>query len=289
MTFISSVLRKATHPINIIPEYYDAFGSKPKAAILSWLDGWKRTSGKEWVWLVLEDLAQELKWCRDTLHRHLKELLNLNVIERKRANRWPTDQAFQYRLNQDELLKHIDFQDDFQTVVLDKSDSGESEDILSTVRNSEIYLNQLLNPEPNQTQNITNNAEEDVACNVGDFSEEFQEEEVPASEPVLEEDMNFIGIEVPYRTTWDGVKEECFELQIQFSAVRQAIKKYSPFVVDALVDVWVASQQGWMKNPTGKFLASIKRRAQIAKCEAKKAAYYEAQQRKLGNVEGKYE
>ncbi len=251
MTFQSSMLGDVQHPINLIREYLDAFGSKPKAAILSWLDSWNK-SGKEWVWLVLEDLATELGWCRDTLHRHLKELLNLNVIERKLARRWPTDQAFQYRLNQDELLKHIDFQD-FQIVESEKSDSGESETSKSTVQNSEIYLNQSLNQELNQTLNT----DACIARGIEEIKE--PEEEIPEEE---KPDIRDVWGQI---WDWDIAKDELETLGVDFPRVARAVKKHWKFTRHVVADVRrtiIQSQFSGVgkkiENPTGYFLFCLK-------------------------------
>ncbi|NET61546.1 MAG: winged helix-turn-helix transcriptional regulator, partial [Symploca sp. SIO2E6] len=78
------------------------FKNKCQAAIVSWLDDWaqtKRSQGQdEWTWLTLSSLSKELGYCRDTIHTHLKKLLEAGVIERRLAKRWPTDKAWAYRL-----------------------------------------------------------------------------------------------------------------------------------------------------------------------------------------------
>ncbi len=100
--FTSAFLGGVQHPINILQEYLQAFGNKCQAAILSWLDNWTRTKRKEalgdWVWLLLQDLATELGYCKDTIFRHLHHLVEMGVIERQRAKRWSTDRAWKYRI-----------------------------------------------------------------------------------------------------------------------------------------------------------------------------------------------
>ena len=213
MTFFSSVLGAVQHPINIMPEYFDAFGSKPKAAILTWLDTWGN-SGKEWVWLVLEELAQKLKWCRDTLHRHIRELLKLGVIERKRANRWPTDQAYQYRLNHEELKRHVSIQTDDSK----KSDSGESENLTSTVGNSEIFLNQFSNQSSNHTNNVSARA---------DFFEEVNQEEL-------------------------------IDLGVKVEEVEQCVNKNAENYDSAVEALSQAVKEDRCENPTGFLLSALR-------------------------------
>lgn len=218
MTFFSSVLGEVQHPINLIREYLDAFGSKPKAAILSWLDTWGN-SGKEWVWLVLEDLATQLGWCRDTIHRHLKDLLKLNVVERKRANRWHTDQAFQYRLNHQELTKYIDFRpEDMIIPEIQKSDSGQSDTIPSTVEKVEIFLNQSSNQSLNHTDNVSARA---------DFFEEVDQEEL-------------------------------IDLGVKVEEVEQCVNKNAGNYDSAVEALSEAVEQERCENPTGFLLKALR-------------------------------
>ena len=113
--FTSAFLGRVQHPINILQEYLQAFGNKCQAAILSWLDNWTRTKRKEaqsdWVWLVLQDLAAELGYCKNTIFRHLQRLLELGVIERQRAKRWATDRAWKYRIVSHKLAEYIGLQE----------------------------------------------------------------------------------------------------------------------------------------------------------------------------------
>lgn len=122
--FTSAFLGRVQHPINILQEYLQAFGNKCQAAILSWLDNWTRTKRKEahsdWVWLVLQDLAAELGYGKDTIFRHLQRLLELWVIERQRAHRWATDRAWKYRIVSHKLAEYIGLCKN-QTVDSDKS------------------------------------------------------------------------------------------------------------------------------------------------------------------------
>lgn len=141
--FTSAFLGQVQHPINILQEYLAAFGNKCQAAILSWLDNWTRTKRKEelsdWVWLVLQDLATELGYCKDTIFRHLQRLLELGVIERQRAKRWATDRAWKYRIVSQKLAQYIGLCDN-QIIDCDKSDHQESKDSASIVQNQDNYI-----------------------------------------------------------------------------------------------------------------------------------------------------
>lgn len=138
--FMSAFLGGVQHPINILQEYLAAFGNKCQAAILSWLDNWTKTKRKEgksdWVWLVLFNLATELGYCKDTIFRHLRSLLELGVIERQRAKRWATDRACKYRIVPTQLAEYICLAEN-QNIDISKSVYRQSQTNTSIVRASE--------------------------------------------------------------------------------------------------------------------------------------------------------
>ncbi len=141
--FTSAFLGGVQHPINILQEYLAAFGNKCQAAILSWLDNWTRTKRKEaqsdWVWLVLQDLAAELGYCKDTIFRHLHHLVEMGVLERQRARRWATDRAWKYRIVSAQLGKYICLNEN-QTADISKSVHRESVVSTSTVQNQDYNI-----------------------------------------------------------------------------------------------------------------------------------------------------
>ncbi|NEP12016.1 MAG: winged helix-turn-helix transcriptional regulator [Symploca sp. SIO1A3] len=151
MTFTSSVLGEVQHPINILQEYMGAFKNKCQAAIVSWLDGWaytKRSQGQdEWVWLTLSSLAKELGYCRDTIHVHLKKLLEAGVIERRLAKRWPTDRAWAYRLVEHQIIEKI-LPVENQTMDSQEPDNGQSENQTTHSPVSDCILNTSPNTSP---------------------------------------------------------------------------------------------------------------------------------------------
>lgn len=99
-SFTSAVLGEIHTPVNILKEFLQFFNrrQKCKAAILSWLDG-KHYYEQEWVRITFEELADILGYCRETISKHLTELVADKFVEKRRANRFPKDTAYKYRLN----------------------------------------------------------------------------------------------------------------------------------------------------------------------------------------------
>lgn len=180
MTFASSVLGEVSHPINVLREYLKMFKNKCQAAIVSWLDGWthtKRSQGQdEWVWLTLDFLAKELGYCKDTIHTHLKKLLKAGVIERKPAKRWPTDNAWSYRLVPQEIKKN--FTGENQTADKLKPDCQQPENQTVNSLLSDHIHNSSPNPvpKPNPRRAEEFFQEEEIIDNSKEFAEEISQE-----------------------------------------------------------------------------------------------------------------
>lgn len=249
--FTSAFLGGVQHPINILQEYLQAFGNKCQAAILSWLDNWTRTKRKEqesdWVWLVLQDLAAELGYCKDTIFRHLQRLLELGVIERQRAKRWATDRAWKYRIVPQKLAEYIGFNEN-QTVDNDKSVHGESESGTSIVEN--------------QDKNIGSNS-----------SSSYTQ---PQAEPVAVEKKE--GGEKPNEPTPEEIGEVCIQLRrlspdISINPqVKSAIRSFWHNVPFGLARVKNAIASGWCKQPTGLFVQALKNGARAEEADTVIAA-----------------
>lgn len=235
--FMSAFLGGVQHPINILQEYLAAFGNKCQAAILSWLDNWTKTKRKEgesdWVWLVLSDLAAELGYCKDTIFRHLRSLLELGVVERQRAKRWATDRAWKYRIVPTQLAEYICLNKN-QTTDMSKSVHRQSEDSTSIVRKPDNYIDSNLSPTYTQPQ--TGNAAVE------------KEEVVERQEQPLEEEVGEVCIQLR-RLSPD------FTIN---SSVRNAIYSFWHNVPAALARVKNAIAQGWCKQPTGLFVQTLK-------------------------------
>lgn len=93
--------------------------------MVGWLDKYKAIAKRS----GLLDLAGSEKlgirarvlYCKDTVFRHLKNLVELGILERREAKRWCTDKAWEYRIVPEKLAQYVDF-DENQTVDIKKSD-----------------------------------------------------------------------------------------------------------------------------------------------------------------------
>lgn len=136
-SFTSATLGAVHRPVNILKEFLELFsrGNKCKAVILSWLDG-KLFSGSEWVRVTFQDLADTLGYCRETIAKHIKELVELKILEEtvKGKKPFPTDTAKKYRLNVEKLLEltmrktsHLG-EEDFASYYILKNSSKQQQD-----------------------------------------------------------------------------------------------------------------------------------------------------------------
>ncbi len=108
-SFTSATLGEIRPPLNILKEFLATFNrrQKCKAAILSWLDG-KHYYGNSWVRITFENLADILGYCRETISKHMKELIFDGLVEDKPSHRFPKDTASEYRLNLKKILETIE-------------------------------------------------------------------------------------------------------------------------------------------------------------------------------------
>ncbi len=124
-SFTSVTLGHIHSPVNILKEFLATFNrrQKCKAAILSWLDG-KHYYGQKWVRITFENLADILGYCRETISKHIKELVFDGLIEEQPSHRFPKDTAYEYRLNLNQITEIIEFSqcENFDTGVSDISD-----------------------------------------------------------------------------------------------------------------------------------------------------------------------
>lgn len=127
--FASAMLGQISTPVNILKEFLEIFNrrQKCKAAILSWLDG-KHFYGQEWVRITLENLGEILGYCRETISKHLRELVADKLVDELPAQRFPKDTANMYRLNPN-WLPPIEF---------DKSEWAELSKVLGFWRHEDM-------------------------------------------------------------------------------------------------------------------------------------------------------
>ncbi len=109
-SFTSASLGQINSPINILKEFLGTFNrrQKCKAAILSWLDG-KHYYGNSWIRITFENLAEILGYCRETISKHMRELVFDGLVEDKPSHRFPKDTASEYRLNLENIMETIEF------------------------------------------------------------------------------------------------------------------------------------------------------------------------------------
>ncbi len=109
-SFTSATLGEINPPINILKEFLATFNrrQKCKAAILSWFDG-KHYYSNSWIRITFENLADILGYCRETISKHMKDLIFDGLVEDKPSHRFPKDTASEYRLNLENIMETIEF------------------------------------------------------------------------------------------------------------------------------------------------------------------------------------
>ena len=259
-SFTSATLGEINPPINILKEFLATFNrrQKCKAAILSWLDG-KHYYGNSWIRITFEKLADILGYCRETISKHMKELIFDGLIEDKPSHRFPKDTASEYRLNLEKIAKTIEFCR-CETIDVDAPDiSGECANNPPT---SKAYLK--------FSENNNTAAEEE------EYDQPEEETQIPRYDEKLEEVNSnhntdsgadkFPQPQVKVVTTLEKplkpeIKEVCAELKrlrINPDPCLGVIKKYWENVNSAIARVKEAIHEGWCDNPTGLFIATCK-------------------------------
>ena len=286
-TFTSAFLGEVQHPKNTLHEYLTTFRNKCQADILSWLDNWtrtKRSQGKEdWIWLVTSKLATELGYCKDTIIRHLDKLLNLGVIDRKKALRWSCDQAYEYRIVSEKLSGLVQ-QEEKQTIDSLITDHPQSDNRPSIVQNPTTYTNSCITH--TELTHTTNSA----AVEEKQIEEQPHEETRGRNSNVVDdscspptcsglsdgvlhplkkitkitEDSSTPGITDEASPSAEEIKDVEIELRrlspdININPqVKSAIRSFWHNVPAGLARVKTAIAQGWCKQPTGLFVQTLK-------------------------------
>ncbi len=250
-SFMSAVLDKVEHPVNILKEYLRAFSKvhKCKAAILSWLDAWTRKKEGDgealWIWVVTEDLAQELGYCRETIQRHLKELVAANLLEKRPAKRWPTDRASTYRLNQDEIRKAVvNFStEENSTLENEKSNGGILNSQQSNPENTPLYTDSFISPDlilPTTTpseeekERLVKEIQEAITNSI--LEQEHSEQNLPTSGKSLAEDKPSADVEFCFQRLHrlDVPLTETVRLLVQKTPLEQLERNISALEEEAV-------------------------------------------------------
>ncbi|MEO1433856.1 MAG: helix-turn-helix domain-containing protein, partial [Cyanobacteria bacterium J06633_8] len=259
-SFTSASLGQINPPINILKEFLATFNrrQKCKAAILSWLDG-KHYYGNSWIRITFENLADILGYCRETISKHMKDLIFDGLVEDKPSHRFPKDTASEYRLNLENIMETIEFSQ------CEKIDP-EVPDI------SGEYAN---NP-PTSKTTIKFFENNNTAAEEEEVDGPEQETQIPRYDEKLEQvnstqnpDTSVDKITQPkvkvVTTSEKPAKPEIKEVCAQLKRLRinpdpclGVIKKYWDNVNSAIARVKEAIHEGWCDNPTGLFINSCK-------------------------------
>ncbi|MEA5498361.1 hypothetical protein VB834_15270 [Limnoraphis robusta Tam1] len=125
--FTTATLGVVRHPSNLLVEFLEVWKrrSKVKACILSWLDSWHISKGETgWICASYQQIGKAFGYCRDTIGRHLKDLIKDGYIRRRNLlpheKRYPTDTRKMYQINFPKLREKVD--NEILTPSYDKSD-----------------------------------------------------------------------------------------------------------------------------------------------------------------------
>ncbi|BAY29289.1 hypothetical protein NIES2107_11300 [Nostoc carneum NIES-2107] len=273
-SFTSAVLGEIHTPVNILQEFLATFNrrQKCKAAILSWLDG-KHYYGHEWVRITFEKLADILGYCRETISRHMKELVFDDLIKEQAAQKFPKDTACEYQLNREKLTQLLNSQrcEKIDTDVPDIStrcanNPATFETTLNLLKNNNTAVEekkdegvkqseyepvcQAPQPEPPQITRFVDEIEQDNSTS------EIDPHEDPFFEPEVEVSSS---TDKPSKHEIAEVCTQLRRLRINPEPCLGVVKKYWVNVPGALAYLKEALQT-WqsVNSPTGVFIAACK-------------------------------
>ena len=259
-SFTSASLGQINPPINILKEFLATFNrrQKCKAAILSWLDG-KHYYGNSWVRITFENLADILGYCRETISKHMRELLFDGLVEDKPSHRFPKDTASEYRLNLENIMETIEFS---QCEKIDAEVPDISGKCANNTPTSKTTIKFFENNNTAAKDNIIDEAEQETQIPRYDK----QLEPVNSTQNPDASADKFPQSQVEVITTLENpgkseIKEICAELKrlrINPDQCLCVIKKYWDNVNSAIARVKEAIKEDWCDNPTGLFIASCK-------------------------------
>jgi hypothetical protein len=290
-SFTSATLGHIHPPVNILKEFLATFNrrQKCKAAILSWLDG-KHYYGAVWVRITFENLADILGYCRETISRHIKELVFDGLIEEQPSHRFPKDTAYEYRLNLGQITEMIE-SSQCEKIDIDVSDISDV-----SANNLSAYKTNLNLFENNNTAVVEEEQDGEVSQRGGRVPRHIatdepvrvdwealaketetweqsqtthyvcKSEQVDSTNEIDSGEDQLPRGQVEVVTTSNKpktqeIKDVCTELKrlrINPEPCLGVVKKYWENVAGAIARVKEAIHEGWCQNPTGLFINSCK-------------------------------
>jgi hypothetical protein len=259
-SFTSASLGQINPPINILKEFLATFNrrQKCKAAILSWLDG-KHYYGNSWIRITFENLADILGYCRETISKHMRELVFDGLVEDKPSHRFPKDTASEYRLNLENIIETIEFSQCEKIDAKMPHISGECADNPPTSKTTiKFFENNNTAAEENK---VDGPEQETQRPRYDDKLEQVNSTQNPDSGVDKFPQSQVEVVSTSEKPLKPEIKEICAELKrlrINPDPCLGVIKKYWDNVNSAIARVKEAINEGWCDNPTGLFIASCK-------------------------------
>lgn len=259
-SFTSASLGQINPPINILKEFLATFNrrQKCKAAILSWLDG-KHYYGNSWVRITFENLANILGYCRETISKHMRELMFDGLVEDKPSHRFPKDTASEYRLNLENIMETIEFSQ------CEKIDAEVPDISGECANNPPTYKAYLKFSENNNTaaeeEKVDGPEQETQIPRYDDKLEQVNLTQNPDTsvDKITQPQVEVITtLETPGKSEIKEICAELKRLRINPDPCLGVIKKYWDNVNSAIARVKEAIHEGWCDNPTGLFINSCK-------------------------------
>ncbi len=252
------------------------------------MDG-KHYYGQEWVRITFENLADILGYCRETISKHIKELVFDGLIEEQASHRFPKDTAYEYRLNLGQLVGMIE-SSQCEKIDIDvpnisdvcANNPSTYETNLKLLKNNNTVVEEEQDKEVNQrggripshiaTEEPARVDWEFVAKETETWEQSQTTHYVCESEQVdSTNEINSGEDELPQeqvkvvttlnKPTKLEVKDVCTELKrlrINPEPCLGVVKKYWGNVGSAIARVKEAINEGWCQNPTGLFINSCK-------------------------------
>jgi hypothetical protein len=156
-SFLSASLGEVKTPLNILKEVLQIFQKtdKCKAAIISYLESKKFYV--EWIRLTMDEIAKDLGYCRVTISKHIRHLIEMKLIDKRESHRFPKDTANEYRINSELLRQYLEVENPCS-----EGDAERCKKAIASTLNSDrindqslpTYINQLKSNSNPNTFNI---------------------------------------------------------------------------------------------------------------------------------------